>query len=333
MRALLVVVVVLGALWSGYWFVGSTAKHAVIETWLSERKADGWTVDYSDFRVVGFPNRFDSRFHNLVLHDPNSGIGWKSPLFDILALSYQPNHIIAAFSPEQTFSTPLDTFDVRSKKMFASVTFEPDTLLGVRETRLRSKDVEISSAKGWTMAADLFNLSTRKTAGVKFSHDVVFDAINVTPTGELRTLLDPKGKLPRIIDAAHLNIALGFNAPWDRIAIETGTPEVTSIKVDRLDLVWGKVALGGHGDFTVATNGEISGRFVLVVRNWRHILYMLTTTGAFDRGTASAIESVMTLVTAGSDDPTKIEVPLILRDGTMRLGPVMLGPAPAFVRN
>lgn len=332
MRILLALVLAFAALWTGYWYIGASAKHAVLASWFKDRRSEGWTVAYSSFSVIGFPGRFDSRFLDLEVFDPVSDLGWITPRFDIYALSYQPNHIIAGFDRHQTLKFPLERVTVDNTSMRASVTFEPDTELAVRETLLRSEDVRIGGSSGWTASAQRFNFSSRATAGVAFAHDVVFDAASVTPTAAMRRALDPTGHMPETIDTLFLDMVLGFDRAWDRIAVETGTPEVTTITLNRMNLVWGRLGLRGSGTLAVAKSGEITGRINLEIRHWREVLDLLVTSGLFDQATAKTIAQGLALLTAGTKDPASLKVPLILRNGTMSLGPVPLGYAPYFVR-
>jgi len=333
MRALFAVLLVLSALWSGYWFVGSTAKKTVIDTWLADRRADGWEANYKDFRVVGFPNRFDSRFTELTLFDPRTGTGWQAPLFNILALSYKPNHIIAAFAHSQKVILPGEDLSVGSSEMLASVTFEPDTLLAISQTLLRGSDLSVKSTLGWRMQADNLAFSTRARANGQFAHDVVFDVENLRPTKAFREVLDPAGKLPAAMTRLFLDLALDFDAPWDRRAVESGTPEVTHIQLSGLELTWGVLSVQGTGDLDVAQDGQIDGKLDLRFANWRGILKLFEDSGVFPRELAGAIESALSLWTSASDDPSSLAVPLVLKNGEMLLGPVKLGPAPRFIRS
>lgn len=332
MRALIAITLVLAALWSGYWYVGSTAKQEVIENWLAERRSDGWRADYDSFEVVGFPNRFDSRFTNLDLYDPLSELGWKAPIFDILALSYQPNHIIAVFANRQTIDTRFESLSVSSDDMRASVVFEPDTKLAVDRIRLQTHKFSVNSSLGWQMLASSFDLATRQSTNEDFAHDVVLDARRVTPTRAFRDGLDPKGTLPTVIETMFIDMTLGFDAPWDRVAIETGAPEITGIDIKKMNLVWGELGLGAHGKLDVALSGLISGTLTLEIRNWREVLDLFETAGAFDPRTADTIRKALTLMTSVTADPANLQVPLVMENGRMSLGPVPLGGAPRFIR-
>jgi len=332
MRVLSAILLGLAALWSGYWYIGKSTKFEVLETWLEDRRDAGWTVKYSDFKVVGFPNRFDSRFTDLELRDPVSGLGWKAPIFNILALSYQPNHIIAAFPNSQNLSFPLEDIAVDSTEMLASVTFEPDTLLAVDQTLLRTKDLALVGASGWRMLAQNLDLSTRQNSQTAFAHDVIFDANRVTPTRAFRSGLDPNGRLPAEIEKLFLNMVLGFDAPWDRVAIESGAPLVTSIGVTDFNATWGLLGLRATGTLDVDANGLINGKLKLEMDNWPELLELFVSAGIVARDTAKTIQSTIRLLTAGSDNPNGFKAPLILSKGQMALGPIPLGAAPRFIR-
>ncbi len=332
MRKLITLILIAAALWSGYWFVGKTAKKEVIETWLQSQKDAGWSVSYDDFSMVGFPNRFDSRFTKLTLKDPLSGLGWKAPFFNILALSYQPNHIIAIFPPNQSLDNGREEIEILSQDMVASVTFEPDTLLAVNETRVRTSDLALNGGTGWHLRADKLDLSTRQKPEIEFAHDVFFDAENITPTQAFRSGLDPKGRLPATIEKLLFDIVLDFNAPWNRVAIESGAPEVEKITFNQMNAVWGELGLVASGDLDVLPNGTVNGTLDLKIGNWREVLALFVTSGILTEDFAATIARGLDAITAGTDDPTILEIPLILSDGLMSLGPIKLGTAPSFVR-
>jgi hypothetical protein len=331
MRKLLVLVIVAVGLWSGYWFIGSTAKERVLNGWLEERRAAGWTAEATAFDVVGYPNRFDSRFQGLELYDPRSGIGWSAPLFHILALSYQPNHVIAVWPGPQVLTFPGDTVAVDSTKLLASVVFEPDTKLAVARTSLETDDLTLKGGLGWKTGIKHLSLATRQTAAEAFAHDIVFDATGFSPTNALLNALDPSGGLPRIVDKLYLDLTLGFDAPWDRIAIEEGAPHVTSIKVNSIDTSWGALGLTGMGTLDVAPSGQISGEIGVELRNWQAVVDLFVMAGAISKDTAQTIKSGLGLF-AGSGPEATLKTTLSLADGMMSLGPIPIGPAPRFVR-
>lgn len=331
-RMMIAVLSLAVALWSGYWYVASSAKFRVIDGWLAERRAAGWVAEYADFRVRGYPSRFDSRFRDLRLRAPRSGLGWEAPEFKIIALTYRPNHIVAAFADAQKLFLRGETVDVTSRDMFASVVFEPDTKLAVSRIRLSAEALHLAGGSGWRAGAESILLATRQNTGTAFAHDMVLDAKGVTPTRAIRRVLDPTGNLPEAIDRLLIDLTLGFTRPWDRVAIETGAPEVTFIDLSRVTLAWGPLGLKATGRLDVAPSGIISGKVELELLQWRELLSLLSRAGLIDSATARRIEQGLALLTAGAEDPDSLKVPLLLAEGRMSLGPVALGPAPRFYR-
>ncbi len=331
MRALIAALLLAAGLWIGYWVLGSTAKREAITAWLDARRAAGWTVEYSDYRVTGFPYRFDSDFRDLTLRDPASGLGWQLPRLVVYLLAYKPNHIIAGFPERQVIEVGRVPVTVKSKGLQASVVFQPDTSLAVLRTALRGKEIVVS-APGWSWSAASLAFSTRQNADIPDAHDVVLDLGDTTPTAAFRRALDPQNSLPERIQTLFLDARADFDGPWDRIAIERGAPRLTGVTINRLLAGWGKLGLQGSGRLDIAADGRIAGRIDLVLRNWRGVLDLARRAGLIDRDQQRNIETVLALVTAASDDPDSLRLPLVLAQGTMSLGPVPLGPAPRLGR-
>ena len=137
MRKLLVLIFALAALWSGYWFVGATAVERGTQVLLDDLRAQGWQVEVADVGTRGFPNRFDTTATQVKLADPLGGFTWTAPFFQVLALSYKPNHVIAALPESQSFELPGQTLQVDSTRMRASLVVEPGTALALDRTDIR----------------------------------------------------------------------------------------------------------------------------------------------------------------------------------------------------
>ena len=101
MRLLLAVIVIAALGWSAYWVIGQRGLEQGLADWFEARRAEGWVAETSDLRVRGFPNRFDTGFSDLLLADPETGLAWEAPYFQLSALSYRPNHVIAVWPEEQ----------------------------------------------------------------------------------------------------------------------------------------------------------------------------------------------------------------------------------------
>jgi len=333
MRRLIVFSLVLALGWSTYWLVGKTAKQTAMTAWLEDRRAAGWVADYSDFRVVGFPNRFDSRFTALQLGSNQSRIFWKADWFQILALSYKPNHIIAAFSNQQQVTLNRENISVVSEKMLASVVFQPDTNLALQRLSLKTDVVDLTSDLGWNAGARDFSFATRQAAsGLANGHDVALSATAIRPTEAIRRALNPKGDLPDRIELAAADMELGFDAPWDRIALESGAPLLKSLNLRRFDLVWGDLKFDLKGEITIDAAGRPTGDLDLRVTNWRRVLEILRNSGAVPHEISNTIETALGLLTHNTENPQDLDVPLSFTDGQMFLGPIPIGTAPRLLQ-
>lgn len=333
MRRLIILILVLATGWSAYWYVGKSAKYAAITLWLDERRAAGWVADHKDFRVVGFPNRFDSQFTALKLGAPRSGLLWEADAFQILALSYKPNHIIAAFSPRQFLTIPGDKIEITSTEMLASVVFQPDTNLAVQRLSLETKALDLNAESGWRSGAEILSLATRMAqSGAPNAHDIAFDATALRPTEEIRRLLNPEGDLPALIDKASANLELQFDAPWDRVALESGAPFLQAFLARDITVVWGDLRFEVSGQFDVSASGAPIGELDFKVKNWRRVLAVLINAGAIPEEMASTISTTLELLTSASPTPGDLNLPLSFRDAKMFLGPIPIGSAPLFLR-
>ncbi len=333
MRKLFVLALVVLGLWSGYWYLGKTAKQALIEAWFKGRREAGWTARYGDFRMTGFPLRFDSRFTDLEIHGARSGLGWEAPRLDILTPAWAPNRVGVKFASTQLVSLPFQDITITGRDMSASVAFAPDSRLALKRLRIKADDLALKSSLGWRLGVRGFSLSTTLNGGQQFAHDVVLDIKGLTPTDSLRRSLDPSRTLPERIERLRLDVTLAFSGPWDRIAVEQGAPVLKSVEINSMNITWGPLGLGGDGLLAVAPDGRITGRTALIVRNWRAVLKVMVSGRVIDRGVARRVSQVLSLLTATARNPDVLRIPLEFRRDGVFLGPVRLGPALEVVRS
>ena len=82
-RALIALVLAACTIWSVFWFMGHRTVHSTISALIQDMRDSGLEVEYSDLRVRGYPNRFDTTIDEIEIVDPSSGNGWKSPFFPV----------------------------------------------------------------------------------------------------------------------------------------------------------------------------------------------------------------------------------------------------------
>ena len=331
MRILLGVILVATAAWAGYWFIGSTAAERGLRGWLDARGAEGWVANYSDVSTIGFPNRFDTTITDLELADPATGIAWTAPFFQIFALSYRPNHIIAIWPDTHVFATPLERIEMQNSSIQASVVFEPGTSLVLNRSTFVIEGLTLTSNAGWTAEVPEGRLATRQTPARLNFHDIGFEATDLRPADPLLAQLDPTGLLPDRVETLKLDVTLGFDAPWDRFAIEDARPGITAVEINVVKAQWGIMERWAAGDLTVDAQGVPEGKITVKAKNWRDMLQVGVSAGWVPESLVPTIEGGFGLLASLSGDPKTLDAPLTFENGKVFFGPISLGPAPRLV--
>ncbi len=331
MRKVFKIFLVLIALWSGYWYLGARAVETGLVAWFDARRSEGWQSEYSALETHGFPYRFNTTIRDLELADPRSGIAWRAPTFQIFALAYKPNHIIALWPTEQLLATPLQKVTVTNEKMAGSVVFEPGTALTLKRASFELQDFALSSSAGWKTSLEKGLIATRQTAGHENAHDIFFEAGAVRPSRRILALLDPAQVLPQSLETLRLDMAVGFDAPWDRFAIERRRPQITSVKLKDMQGTWGQLDLRAAGDLAVDKSGVPSGRIAIRAANWRGMLRVAVDAGLVPEAISDTLGNALEMLAGMSGDPDTLETDLIFRNGRMSFGPIPLGRAPRLV--
>lgn len=331
MRKLIVLILVASGLWGGYWFIGATAVENAMTNWLSGRQNAGWVVEYSDLKTRGFPNRFDTRITDLTLADTNSGIAWQTPSFEVLALSYKPNHIIAVWPPQQTVASPYEKIAVTNERMRASVVFEADTALALDRTDFELDDFTLQSDAGWSARIGKGQFSTRKIDADEEIHKIWFEASSVYPPAAVLAWLDPAGVLPQFFETLIIDTTLTFDAAWDRFAIEQARPQVININLNALRASWGKLDLRAAGELAVDGRGYPVGQITVKAKNWRDMLQIAVDAGIIPSNLIITVTRALEVMAEMTGDPKTLDLPLTFKKGRISVGLIPLGPAPRLV--
>ncbi|PTX57010.1 hypothetical protein C8N43_1675 [Litoreibacter ponti] len=328
MRKLLIVVVVAATAWAGYWVFGASASQRATETWLENRRAEGWQVEYADLSVRGFPNRFDTTITDLQLTDPDTGLSWQAPFFQFFALSYQPNHLIAVWPNEQVLATPFQKVTVTSSTMEASLKVQPSAQLELAQATMVVEGLNLVSTEGWQASADVLNAAIRETVGKPMTYDIAVRADTVSPGARVRDLLDAGGTLPDVIEGLRLDTEVGFARPLDLRVIEDSRPDITALNIKQARGTWGELELRAAGALDVDDAGQPTGEIDINARNWREMLALAARAGAIPPEAVGTAELGLGLLARLSGNENSLDAPLGFRDGRIFLGPVPIGTAP-----
>lgn len=330
MRKLIVIALVLAGLWGGYWYIGASATERAFSAWIEDRQTDGWVAEVEDISTRGFPNRFDTIFTGLELADPDTGLSWVSPEFQILALSYKPHHVIAVWPGTQVIATPEQRIEISGSDVKGSIVVAPTPDLTLERSSIVLADIAMSSTAGWTSALERGQLATRQLDGGANRHEVHFEAVNLTPASAFVQSLDADDLLPPVFEGVTLKANVDFTAPWDRAAIETARPQITHIDLTELKAKWGELELWLAGKADIDAEGTPTGSITVKARNWRQMIEIARASGALAPELVSTVTGALQFVAGLSGDEKTLDVPLRLSGGRMFLGPIPIGTAPVI---
>ncbi|MBT0955877.1 DUF2125 domain-containing protein [Alphaproteobacteria bacterium KMM 3653] len=330
MRWLFRIALIAAALWGGYWFIGAKGLEKAASTWGAERRAEDWQAEWSDATVRGFPNRFDLQLTDVQLADPGTGWVWTAPFFQVLSLSYKPNHLILVWPDTQSLQTPQQRLDITGEEMRGSVVLRPGTALALDRAAFVFRGVGVTSDQGWVLSMDEARLGTQTIDSTPHARAIGFEAKTLSPPLALMEALSEIADLPRSLEAVRLSAEVTFDADWDRAAIEHRRPQPRAIDLKLAEATWGQLQLKATGEMTVDEGGLPTGDLLIKATNWRDILAIGVATGAVPQELSGLIERALSLVSQLAGHPETLDIPISFRDGRIFAGPVALGPAPVL---
>lgn len=330
MRGLLVLVLALGTLYSGYWVLGSIALQKAADQWFAEQNARGVEAANSSLRVQGFPNRFDLTITDLHLADPVSGYGWDAPFAQVFSMSWKPWHLIAALPNSQTITTPDEAIGLGSTSLMGSLKMVPGGDLALDTFIVDGADLVATSTLGWVVKAKKAQMASRQDASLANGHKINVTVTALIPDPALMAAMAGTSDLPPLVETVQIDMLAGFSAPIDRFAGQK-RPQLAALTIKQGQIRWGDMTLTLEGKVVADADGLADGRIDIKLANWRKVLAPMVAMGLVTPEVAPTVERMMTLLAQQSGDPTVLSLPLVMAAGRMSLGPLPLGPAPRLV--
>jgi hypothetical protein len=336
MRKLLVLLLLGTGLWSGYWFVGSNAIRQGADDWFAQAPARGLVAERTALAVVGFPNRFDLRVEGLQLRDPASGMGWQAPFAEVYAMTWKPWHIIAALPPEQVVTLPDQDIAIQSQGLRASLRAKPATDLPLAAVIVESGAFTAISSTGWTTGAAHAVASISADEEVPNAGDqpnayvLSLNIADLAPDPVAIERIVAESGLPPKVALVKLLATARLTAPLDRFAGEAN-PRLAGLDLTDSQIAWGDLSVAAKGSIAPDDRGYAAGRIDIAVTNYQRLVPALVAIGAIKPEISQTVENMLAALAKESGDPNLLQLPLVLKDGRMSLGPLPLGDAPLLV--
>ncbi|MEE2943759.1 MAG: DUF2125 domain-containing protein [Pseudomonadota bacterium] len=326
MRRLTIIVLVAALGWFAYWFIAAQAAKTAYEGWFEDRRSEDWQAEYSELHLRGFPNRIDTTFDNIQLADPDTGIAWSAPFFQIFALSYKPNHLIAVWPNEQTLSSPLQKMRIASDDMKASVVFNANTSLALNRANFATEALVITSDLDWSIFAQSLLVALAQDENDDALYQFALQGQGVAPPQALRT-----AALPETMSALDVDASVGFDRPWDIHALNDRRPQPKSIAIRNAKAQWGPMLIQAVGEMTTDENQFLQGELTLRAEEWQAMIDIARDSGQIDPLLIDGAQQIMRLFSSLSGPGENIDLTLTFRDGRTFAGFLPIGIAPQLV--
>jgi hypothetical protein len=315
-------VVALAAIYSGYWFVGARAVNRSIPDVVAQMRDGGWDVRHGDVTVRGYPSRFDSTITAPFLSPPDAAWSWETPFFQVFALAYQPNKVIATMADTQRLRLGDQVLDIQTERLRASGAVAARTDLALDAITVEVAAATVTSDRGWQISLARA-LGAMRAATGEAAYDIHFDLDDIALPPEILRAAGPAGDVASTMQNFVLDGTVALDQTLDRRVVMPVL--VRAVELRQMVVDWGDVTVRADGALTFDALGVPDGKVTLRTAQWETLIDLMSASGLIDPGVTPTVKNVARAMSGGGG---VLDLPVVIRNGQMAVGPVPLGPAP-----
>ncbi|MCF2869694.1 DUF2125 domain-containing protein [Octadecabacter sp. G9-8] len=328
MRKLIVLVVVAATLYGGYWFVGRSQIQDRLTEALVQVDAGDYDLSYDTLHTRGFPSRFDTTITDLEFYDPTGRVTYFAPTFQLFALSYRPNEVIAVFPQEQTLDIDGEVFTLITNDMRASGKVRANAALAFQTATIEADNPRIRSEEGAELAMASLLAAMRLSPGTTQTYDAFVEARSIVLPEDIRRMIDPQNLQPPIIQNLRFDSDVTLSAPIELNGDAAMSAQIETLSITEFALAWGDMSLSAIGDVTPDDFGVLNGSISISARNWQQALDLAVSTGVVNADRRFLVLEIANNMDETPHIPDTLTLTLNITDGNMMLGAMPLGAAP-----
>lgn len=325
-RILIIVVVALSLVWSGYWFLGGRAHRGMVVGQLERAEADGWRITHSGVELNGFPNRFDTTISELRMESPKGGFIWETPSLQLLTLSYRPNHLIAVLPGMQRFLIFGNPVDLTSQGMNASIVVSDPNNLSIERFVFEASQAEFESSTGLKGSVDGALFAARRSEEDPNEVDIAvrFKPSLLNAEAEELGNANESDRLIALTAEASLQASreIGLNMCDD------GYAELQRADISEFKLSWKESEIAVAGSLAFDSQGVSDGQLDIAIAEWRALMAEAENAGLLSAANAANISTILSLLAVVSADSESVTAPISIKDGRVGLSGIQLFDAP-----
>ncbi len=332
MRIMIRLLILLAVIWSGWWWLAATFIDRGADGWLAARRSEGWQAQVQPIATKGFPSKFQTQITDLSLADPEKGVALRLDSATVSAPAYWPGYVTLALP-----SSPIEldiaaiTHLFRVQNGTARLHLHPGASLQLDHMQTRGGAWQWNTRQGNALAGDDWAMQVAQNPAVIEKYQFDLQITNLRPGDQLRTLLSVPSDWPLSFEHFSADLAVTFDRPWDRRAVEDQRPQPRRITLQDAKATWGPIRLVANGDLIVDDMGIPEGAANLLVENWTELLELAVAGGVLTANIRPQAQAMLGALANMGGDPTRLDLSLRFAAGEMYLGPIRLGPAPRIV--
>ncbi|MCE8555774.1 DUF2125 domain-containing protein [Ruegeria pomeroyi] len=318
-------------IWSGYWAVAGFGLRGSVMSWFEMQAARGWQAEYAETGLSGYPFRHRIEIEAPALADPDTGTAWRADWLALQSPAIWPGRRSLLFPDTPQRLSYFDrTLVIEAEAMRADLDLAPGVVLELRTMGLSAGEWSVTRDGEVLADADALTLSMTQQDQPE-AYVLHAELSDLAPGRDLRRAMGGAEGLPRSFERAEISMAVTFDRPWDRAALEERRPQPVEIDLSLAEAAWGELRLFAAGKVSVDEYGIPTGAVALKAENWREMVAMAQQAGALPQQAAEPLSRVLTMLAGLGGNPDALDVELGFRRGFVTLGPIPLGPAPRII--
>ena len=326
LAALAILVPLLFAAVSGYWFWASRNVVAAVERWAEKRRGEGYEISFAAPESGGYPLAVSTSLGDPVIQRPD-GWRWRGPPVTGRARLWSPNRIVVTASGHHRLSRaetgPSATFEGQADQALTALAFDGDGTLDAVLARITGLAVENPVGDRVAVATLSADYGPSDT-GFHGDPEIPLKA-QVTDIDLPAALAKPFGGR---VSRAGLDGTLNRRAPfaWTPAVLEAWRKSGGKLDVERLHLIWGPIEFEAKGTVTLDRELRPLGAFEARVIGLRESLAVLSAAGIVPPDQGVALRLLLLALESEKDSRGRavLKVPFSAQQGTLFLGPIPL---------
>ena len=332
LAVLILLLILLGAGWTGLWYLVAGRLAAHVASWEQQERAQGWTIAHGTPRRTGWPMAAGITLPDVSVSGGAQylpgGVAWQTGSVTLALDIRHPNALFIGINGRESLKVAGGpTMPFQATKFIGRMALLPGDRPGLVQLHAMDLLVALTKADGTPEPFSIGELAAAVQADGRA--DAQADALVVAAT---MTDVDlPPNLLPgfaRSLQTAAFDIAISGPLPAGGTAADAPAATAAawqkaggSLALRLLHVADGRLTLDGQGRFQLDAFLRPAGSMTVTVAGLDETLDRLAKNGVLSRQEAIAITAMLGLMMR-PPEPHLLQAPLSLREGLVSLGEI-----------